>query len=596
VAFTSAYTPGNFEVFLVPAFVMSWLLAAAGAQLAVDRTSSRLNRPSGAVLAGVLALLPVWQWTRNYDTRDLSHDRADMRFFDALFERLPDRAALLHEDFLVDRMVYYKTLGEYAGRSRDLLALVPSQLEPVARASRDRREVFAFPAAATLMRLMDGAEFSYSPFEVSGGSLARYLDDLPHGTMVAVGVPAKHLGRFMTANGALPLEAIGFRRALGGLVMNVAVIGTAGGHDGAGSVDRIAAQIRRDAPPAASGPRIASIEVHADLESAAIVYGGREIIRTTTGVAVATWRSGRLTAAFSIPASTGVPPLLLPGTAVYQLLEIRQRQSIGPEPLDLTAETSTGSFVYTTGSGGLSRFVLYVGSTRPLSPALLECSAPQWPALDVDEFAGEGRAEPLALALQGDGLPVDQRLLALPHVYRIAVVADWAGAIGVRVGLGGVPGVAYGRQSTGASGFIYGVNLATHLARIDERLLALQMANNHHSHLIGAGWSSVQADGIGPYRETLARDAGLLIPLEAARSIRVGVQLLSLAGVSPATVDLRFGERQVGMPVAVTPAWRRYWWDVPAEYVRSGVNEMFVSISPDAGRIAVSDVLIERMD
>jgi hypothetical protein len=45
-----------------------------------------------------------------------------------------------------------------------------------------------------------------------------------------------------------------------------------------------------------------------------------------------------------------------------------------------------------------------------------------------------------------------------------------------------------------------------------------------------------------------------------------------------------------------TSDWRRYWWEVPAEDVTSGVNELVLNISPSGGRIAVSDVLIETLD
>ena len=146
--------------------------------------------------AGLLALVPAWQFARNVEARDLSHSRADMRFFDALFDRLPERSALLHEDFLIDRMVYYKVLGERATEGRDVLALAPAERSAVERLWKDDYGVFAFPTTARMMRLLDGADFSRAPLDLAAESVPGYLDDLPRDAIVAIGVPARHLGRF----------------------------------------------------------------------------------------------------------------------------------------------------------------------------------------------------------------------------------------------------------------------------------------------------------------------------------------------------------------------------------------------------------------
>lgn len=595
-AFCAVYTPKEFEVFLVPAFLACWALAAVGAQWLVERARARGRRRTVAALALVLTVAPALQLARNYDARDLSHARADMRFFDALFERIPEGSALLHEDFLVDRMVYYKTLGEQVTRGRRVLALVPAEIGPVRRTWHDGYGLFAFPVTAKTMRLLDGADFSYAPLDLANGTLARYLDDLPRRTVVAVGVPGRHLGSFARAR-RLPLGAIGFTRRLTPLdaAGGLAIIGARGGSAAEDVPDRSGVSVRLVPSDSTIGPAPAwPIVVRADRNVATIELGGREILRTGVGMAVAIWTGGQLTAAFVLSSDAPSPPTLPTPYAVYPLRGLRERQTIGAAPIDLTPATAGGVFVFTTVSGA-SRFVTYAGRERPLAPALLDCSARSWPAPSVRAFTGpHATSGELARALAEDALPFDSRLKNSRHVYRIAFETTWSAPGGVLVGLGGVPDVAYGRLLDGAPSLIYGLDLATHLARIDTRTLALHMARDHHEQLVGAGWSTVQFDGVAPYRETADREAELLLPIAEPQDVRLGIQLIGLprAGSPPGLVGIRVNEQSLP-PIVPTSEWRRYWQDVPASFLKKGVNSLVFEISPETTHMAVSDVLIE---
>ena len=170
----------------------------------------------------------------------------------------------------------------------------------------------------------------------------------------------------------------------------------------------------------------------------------------------------------------------------------------------------------------------------------------------------------------------------MPHVYRVAIDSDSPGAIGVQVGLGGVPETTRARLTTGASASSAASTWPHIPTRVDDARAAIQMANNHHSHLVGAGWSQVHADLVGPYRETSGREAELIVPVSGPGPIRVGVQLLPLPlpGAAPASapVGLRFNGLELPT-IAALPLWRRYWWDVPAAAVRSGVNEVVLTVS-----------------
>jgi hypothetical protein len=595
-AFGAAYTPKEFEVFLVPGFLMCWLLAAAGAQWLLDGARARAGLRAVVPLVVALMVSLAWQFTHNYGPRDLSHARADMRFFDALFNRLPEGSALLHEDFLVDRMVYYKTLGEQVTRGRRVLALVPAEIDPLKRVWGDGYRVFAFPHTAKMMRLLDGADFGRAPFDLAGGTLARYLDDLPRGAIVAIGVPAEYVANFAQGR-QLSLQAVGFTRRLTALdaAGGVAVIGKRGGAAVEATPDFSAVSVRLDASSGdATEPPRAPIVVRADRNDASVELGGREMLRTSAGMAVAIWTSGRLTAAFVLSPSAPSPPALPTPYAVYPLRGFREGQTIDTAAMDLTATTAGGLFVYKA-DGGQSRFVMYAGRERPLAPELLDCSARSWPVLGVRAFQGPQSADgQLARALAEDSIPSSPALMKMPHVYRLVLETNWSAAAAIQIGLGGVPNVSYGRLLDGMPGHVYGLDPSGYLKRMDERTLALQMARDYQEQLVGAGWSDVRADGAGPYRETVDREAELMLPLSDAGAGRIGVQLLALPGSNglAQAVELRIGGHVLSS-ITPTPEWHRYWWNVPAEILRTGINPVVLAVSPDKTRIAVSDMLLE---
>ena len=587
--FAAAYTPKEFQVFLIPGFIMAWLLAAAGADWLIKVVSSYTPALVTSAVAAALLIAPASQLIRNWHGRDMSHARADMRFFDALFERLPDRAAIVHEDFLVDRMVYYKMIGEEAARGKDLRALVDAGIGPVEQAFRDRYRVLAFTNTARLMRLLDGANFSYTPFDLRSGTIARYLDDLPRGTIVAVGVPASHVAEF-ARDRRLPLQSIGFSRRLtpADAASGIAIVGERGGS--AAEAPQDAAGVHLSLPESS---RLQSLTVFADREAARIEFGGRETLRTTSGMAIAFWTPDGLSAAFSV-APGSAPPTLPTPYAIYELRGFLESRRIGAEPLDLTREASSGSLVFKTDTGA-ARLVLYAGRSRPLAPSLQEMSARSWPKLDVLEFSNDGAANTALLrALEEDGVPADERLRRLPHVYRFVVDTNWNTPAAVQLGMGGVPDVVFGRLLDGAAGHIRGVDLMTHLARVDAHTLSFHMARDHHVELVGAGWTDVQTDTVAAYREIRGREAELLIPLEQTEPLRIGVQLIAIGNgdATAKSVQMRFNDLSLES-VTPTGVWQRYWWNIPVEAVRPGVNAVALTVGPASARLAVSDVLVE---
>jgi hypothetical protein len=311
-------------------------------------------------------------------------------------------------------------------------------------------------------------------------------------------------------------------------------------------------------------------------------------------MAIAYWTPDGSSAAFSVAPGSAPPPLPTP-YAIYQLRGFLEPRRISAVPLDLTREASSGALVFKTDTGA-ARLVLYAGRSRPLAPSLQEMSARSWPKLDVREFSTDAASNAaLARALEEDGVPAGERLRQLPNVYRIVIDTSWNTPAAVQLGMGGVPDVVYGRLLNGEAGHIRGVDLLTHLSRLDAHTLSFHMARDHHVQLVGAGWTDVQADTVAAYREIRGREAELLIPLEPTEPLRIGVQLIAIGNgdATAKSVQMRFNDLSLE---SVTPSgmWQRYWWNIPLEAVRPGVNVLALTVGPASARLAVSDVLIEE--
>ena len=130
VAFALNYSVADTPVFLIPALLVLWLLAAVGAEHLAGLARGRLA-PRTAVLLTAL-VLPAWLLAHNFETSDRSRDTSSSVFLDRLFEAFPSRTALVHEDFLVDRLMAFKLLADAAARGRLIRARGPRGDPPAA--------------------------------------------------------------------------------------------------------------------------------------------------------------------------------------------------------------------------------------------------------------------------------------------------------------------------------------------------------------------------------------------------------------------------------------------------------------------------------
>ena len=156
IGFALNYAVVDTPVFLIPALLAAWVLAAAGADLLVGLAAATSGRAAATAVAGALLLLPLWQAVDNFAAADRSGDTATAVVLDGLFAALPERAALVHEDFLADRLIMFKRLTGDDGRLR--------RIEEAALALPARHEGTR-PAAGALV----GARVEAKPYRAARG-------------------------------------------------------------------------------------------------------------------------------------------------------------------------------------------------------------------------------------------------------------------------------------------------------------------------------------------------------------------------------------------------------------------------------------------
>lgn len=164
VVLLTANVDADEEGFVLPALVMAWLLAGLGAQ-AVWMLASRAGRAAAMVVAAAFLLLPAWQITRHYKINDHHRRTYEIRYYDALFDQLENRAAFVQEEYAQDQLLLYKLAGEHAARGRDV-RLVAANAATLQRFARDGFAVYAFD---NRRKEFDGLGFRFEPVTLGQG-------------------------------------------------------------------------------------------------------------------------------------------------------------------------------------------------------------------------------------------------------------------------------------------------------------------------------------------------------------------------------------------------------------------------------------------
>ena len=553
LAFALNYSVVDTPVFVIPAILVLWLAAGVGLEQ-LTQFAERL-RPavwSGAAVVSLALFVPGWLLAHNFAANDRSRETTSAAYLDALFDVLPDGSAVVHEDFLVDRMMMARLLGDDGSRERPI-EFVDRDVRNVRRVLSSGRQVFGFSKSARRLRY-EALDFSFAPAPLLGGTFADFLAHLPRGVAVAMAVPAAHAGRVQT--GEIAIAAVGGTASANQLI-------------GAGRA------IGKSNVTAA-----ATLDLRADATSAAIRLGDRDVVRTFEGIAVAVFTvEGRLDDAFVLrPQADFRVPLPIGPMSIYPLRDEWRGQDIGQEEWrDVTDACRTGSVMLRVPPG--RSLVLYAADDRPLEPRIFDKSQDRIAARMTELLPG-----------------FDPR----GHLYRIALDATGARTASVLVALGGVPRRVIARttpaQRAGQRATIFAIDLGGLLRTPDGRSELLVMARDEQSQLIGDGWSSVDFDLVSPYRWMTGAESLLVLPVASAAATHVRVQALRRPDpVAPTMIALRVNETRVP-PQPIRPGWNAYDWELPAGVLRQGINEMAIVVDKTPGEktIAISDVRLER--
>ena len=163
------------EGFLIPAFVLTWILVGIGFGWLSGLAEVTVKR--GAVAAMVIALaLPVLQLTRNYRANDHHRRTYEIRYFEALFNRLEARSAIVTESYAVDQLVLYKLAGEHADGDRTI-RLITRDVETVRQQATDGVAIYAFSDGRTAL---ESHGFRFEPIQLSAvGEHSTPIDTSP---------------------------------------------------------------------------------------------------------------------------------------------------------------------------------------------------------------------------------------------------------------------------------------------------------------------------------------------------------------------------------------------------------------------------------
>ena len=143
VAWLTMNVDADVDGFILPAVVMTWLLAGLWV---ADRIRDWLARRGTAGLvvgAAALVALPGWQLSRNYRVNDHHRRTIEIRVMDAVFATLEDRSAIVREAYSVDQLILYKLAAEHAAAGRTI-ELIDADRATVERYAQAGYAVYAF--------------------------------------------------------------------------------------------------------------------------------------------------------------------------------------------------------------------------------------------------------------------------------------------------------------------------------------------------------------------------------------------------------------------------------------------------------------------
>jgi Protein O-mannosyl-transferase TMEM260-like len=539
---------GDLKGFITPIVVLLWPLVALGAD-AVKRVveSPRVVRTAVTVLATVaMSAIPVRNVLANYSELDRSSQLEEGRFFRSLFAQLPDRAAIVAEDYFFDMaLLYYEVTGE-GGPGRGIVR-IPFDPRVVREAAQQGRRVFAFGRAATFF----GAQgLSFERATVAGPSFAQWLGTLPRGTVIAGAA----------AYSAVPFEFSAIDRHQSAATMPrshpfaaFALAAPGSAHVEREGDDALSLPVDRGTLPAANTPVPGALSVAADERGARVEFAGRTIAAVDKGLVLGVFNAdGTLWRTLEFP--SGSPLRVEPEAAIYELkAESPCVEITTGRWTDIAPVLSTGSWLAT---------VPEVGSVT------IEAELPVWsigPNAGVDELLAAGVARRVSRTASADGTVTLVTELTR-NVY---------GRPLFRMAVDNPPSQARARIRSG--GKESNVTLCAHrpppLFAADSDRAAVRPDFESEAYF-GSGWRDSERTLTGRVRRA-DRRATLLLPLAAGYSYQLSLDFAR----TPAHLDASLNGKMVG---ACELGELRTVCDVvlPSTIVRDGANSLTLTAVP----------------
>ena len=161
----------DWDGFLLPAFVMAWLLVGLGLTAALSLATAGGSAVRALAAVAVLGL-PASLLANNYAASDHHRRTYEARYLDALFAQLEPGAVFLKEEYAVDQLLLYKLAGEGAGGG--VGALIDARLDTVQRYAEAGRPIYAFITERTRLEELG---FRFEPVRlVSAGAGHEPID------------------------------------------------------------------------------------------------------------------------------------------------------------------------------------------------------------------------------------------------------------------------------------------------------------------------------------------------------------------------------------------------------------------------------------
>jgi hypothetical protein len=505
---------GDLKGFITPIVVLLWPLVALG----VDAVRQWIDSPRvvragvGALAAAAMAVIPVANVAANHSEVDRSNQVEEGRFFRSLYAHLPDRAAIVAEDYFFDMaLIYYMVTGE-GGPNRGIGPIVFND-GVVREAARMGHRVFAFGRAASFF----GAHgLSFERATIAGPSLGEWLSALPRGTVIAGAA----------AYSALPLELAAIDRRTSASMrthpFTVFALATQRSPrtmrqaDEGLSLPVDGGTLATSLPPF-PGALIAS----ADDRGARVQLAGRTIADVGRGLALAVFRpDGTLWRTLEF--QSGDPLRVEPEAALYELKGDSPCVEVTTDRwTDVAPALSTGSWLAT---------VPVIGSVTIESELPESCAAPN---AAVDELLSAGAARQVSRTPNADGTVVlitelTRAVYGRP-LFRLALHCPPSHAR-ARVRSGGMESTMTMCAHRPPTLFPAGA----------ER--AVIKADFEAEPYFGAGWHDAERTPTGRVRRADDR-ATLLLPLTSGGSYRIS---LDLAATPPTHIDAALNGAVVG--------------------------------------------------